>query len=39
MVAFDDACHVRHATETELDVEYVTNFMVPVVRGKILVIS
>ena len=37
--AFDDACHVRHAPATELDVEFVAHFVEPTIRGKCLLIK
>ena len=37
IAAFDDACHVRHATVTELDVKFVANLVESVVRGKVFV--
>ena len=36
-MAFDDACHVRHATVTELDIRFVANLMELAVPGKVLV--
>ena len=32
-MAFDDACHVRHAAITEFDLKFVANLVVAVVRG------
>ena len=32
-MAFGHACHVRHATEIELDIEFVVNLVKPVVWG------
>ena len=36
VVAFDDACHVRHAAVAEFDVKFVANFVEAVVWGKCL---
>ena len=36
-MAFDDACHVRHATVTEFDIKFVSNFVEAVARRKVLV--
>ena len=36
-MAYDDACHVRHAAVTEVDVEFVANLVEPVVWEKMLV--
>ena len=36
-MAFDDACHVRHATVAEFDVKFVANFVESVVWREVLV--
>ena len=36
-MAFDDACHVRHAAVAEFDVKFVANFVEAVVWGEVLV--
>ena len=36
-MAFDDACHVRHAAVTEFDVKFVAKFVEAVVWGEGLV--
>ena len=36
-MAFDNACHVRHAAVTKLDVKFVANLVEAVVRGEVLV--
>ena len=36
-MAFDDACHVRHAAVTEFDIKFVTNLVEAVVQGAVLV--
>ena len=32
-MAFDDACHVRHAAVAEFDIKFVANFVEAVVWG------
>ncbi len=36
-MAFDDACHVRHAAVAEFDVKFVANFVEAVVCGEVLI--
>ena len=36
-MAFDDACHVRHADVAEFDVKFIENFVEAVVWGEVLV--
>ena len=36
-MAFDDACHARHATVTKFSLKFVADLVEVIVRGKVLV--